>query len=141
MNSNKSNPLNDPEGLKKAMEQFAMIDPAEVLNERKQELAEQLKAALIDPTADVPPPPLALSIGDSPYNRSTLATLGEMSLIIGKAKSKKTFLVTIAMAAASVNKSVLGKFQGHLKSEKDVVLFFDTEQGKFHVHRTVKRGT
>lgn len=43
------------------------------------------------------------------------------------------------MAAASVNKSVLGKFQGHLKREKDVVLFFDTEQGTYHVHRTVKR--
>lgn len=139
MNNERSNPLNDAEGLKKAMEQAAMIDPAEVLNERKQQLAEQLMEARIDPTADVPPPPIALSIGDSPYNRSTLATLGNFSLIIGKAKSKKTFLVTIAMAAASVNKSVLGKFQGHLKKEKDVVLFFDTEQGTYHVHRTVKR--
>lgn len=139
MNGTDSNPLNDAEALKEAMEQAARIEPAEVLSERKQHLAEQLRAALVDPKADVPPPPIALSIGDSPYNRSTLATLGNVSLIIGKAKSKKTFLVTIAMAAASVNKSVLGKFQGHLKREKDVVLFFDTEQGTYHVHRTVKR--
>ena len=139
MNSDNSNPLNDADLLMKEMEQAAMSNPAEVLDERKQLLAERLQAAQIDPTADVPPPPLALSIGDSPYDRSTLATLGNVSLIIGKAKSKKTFLVTIAMAAASVNKCVLGKFQGHLKKEKDVVLFFDTEQGAYHVHRTVKR--
>jgi hypothetical protein len=60
-------------------------------------------------------------------------------MVIGKAKSKKTFFVSIALAAASSSTDVLGKFQGHLPSDRRTVLFFDTEQGRYHVHKVVRR--
>jgi len=101
-------------------------------------LLAELQRAYIDPTKEIPPPPIALSIRTNSYNHSTIGTMGNLSLIIGKAKSKKTFFVSIALAAASSRIDVLGKFQGHLPNDKRTVLFFDTEQGSYHVHKTVK---
>lgn len=102
-------------------------------------LLAELQSAYIDPAKDIPPPPIALSIGDNPYRLSTIGTMGNISLIIGKAKSKKTFFVSIALAAASSSAVVLGKFRGHLPTDRRTVLLFDTEQGRYHVHKVVKR--
>lgn len=102
-------------------------------------LLAELQSAYIDPTEDIPPPEIALSIGSTPYNRSTIGTMGNLSLIIGKAKSKKTFFVSIALAAVSSSADVLGKFRGHLPTDRRTVLFFDTEQGRHDVQTVVKR--
>ena len=135
------NPLNDLATLKAEVlnpEQWQQR-PEGVGCETSARLLAELQTAYIDPAKDIPPPPLALSIGDTPYDRSTIGTLGNLSMIIGKAKSKKTFFVSIALAAASSSTNVLGKFRGHLPSDRNTVLFFDTEQGKYHVHKVVKR--
>jgi len=135
------NPLNDLATLKAEVlnpEQWQQR-PEGVGCETSARLLAELQTAYIDPAKDIPPPPLALSIGDTPYDRSTIGTMGNLSMIIGKAKSKKTFFVSIALAAASSSTNVLGKFQGHLPSNKSTVLFFDTEQGLYDVHKVVKR--
>jgi len=135
------NPLEDLATLKNEVlnpEQWQQR-PEGVGCETSARLLAELQTAYIDPAKDIPPPPLALSIGSDPYNRSTIGTMGNLSMIIGKAKSKKTFFVSIALAAASSSTNVLGKFQGHLPSNKSTVLFFDTEQGRYHVHKVVKR--
>jgi hypothetical protein len=54
-------------------------------------------------------------------------TKGNFCAIIGKPKSKKTFSLTLFLA-------------DYLKIENDKrVLYFDTEQGKYHVQKAVKR--
>ena len=137
-----SSPLTDPALLRDAIsdpEQWQQQTPNEAGCTTSARLLAELQSAYIDPTEDIPPPPIALSIGSNPYSRSTIATMGNLSMIIGKAKSKKTFFVSIALAAASSSTDVLGKFQGHLPSDKRTVLFFDTEQAKHDVYKVVKR--
>ncbi|TXD46467.1 AAA family ATPase, partial [Polaribacter sp. IC063] len=68
-----------------------------------------------------------------------LGTLGNFSAIIGKAKSRKSFYVNIAVSTALKEDSVLGRFSSDLPSDKNEVLYFDTEQGKYHVQLAVKR--
>ncbi len=136
------NPLNNAALLRDAItdpEQWQHQQPDEAGCDTSAFLLAELQSAYIDPTEDIPPPPIALSIGSNPYNRSTIGTMGNLSMIIGKAKSKKTFFVSIALAAASSSTDVLDKFQGHLPSDRRTVLFFDTEQGRYHVHKVVKR--
>jgi hypothetical protein len=136
------NPLTDPAKLRDAITSAAQWQeqtPDEAGCTTAAKLLAELQSAYIDPAEDVPPPPLALSIGDNPYSLSTIGTMGNLSLVIGKAKSKKTFFVSIALAAASSSTDVLGKFRGHLPTDRRTVLFFDTEQGRYHVHKVVKR--
>jgi hypothetical protein len=134
------NPLNDAALLMEAItDPNQWQRPDEARCETSARLLAELQSAYIDPTEDIPPPPIALSIGANPYSRSTIGTMGNLSMVIGKAKSKKTFFVSIALAAASSSTDVLGKFQGHLPSDRRTVLFFDTEQGRYHVHKVVRR--
>jgi len=70
---------------------------------------------------------------------TTTGTLGNFSVIIGKAKSRKSFLAGIAVSAALSDELILGRFIGKLPKEQCVVVYFDTEQGKYHVQQALKR--
>lgn len=83
-------------------------------------------------------PPICLEIVDQ-NGYSILGTLGNFSLIIGKAKSKKTFLMSMALAAALKNDILLDRFKATLPEEKRRIILFDTEQSKYHVQKVVKR--
>jgi len=136
------NPLDNAELLKAELTdptQWQQQPTEKTGYETSARLLAELERAYIDPTEDIPPPEIALSIGSTPYNRSTIGTMGNLSMIIGKAKSKKTFFVSIALAAASSSADVLGKFRGHLPTDRRTVLFFDTEQGRQDVQTVVKR--
>jgi len=87
---------------------------------------------------DIPAPPVCLAVvqGDQ---RSTFGTLGNFSVLIGKAKSRKTFTISIAVAAAMRSDVVLDCFAGSFPPDKRTVLYFDTEQGRYHVQKVVKR--
>jgi hypothetical protein len=86
----------------------------------------------IDPTKKIEKPRIILSCQDSP-----LATIGNCSLIIGKAKTKKTFLITSIAAAAICGQCSISCITGEL-SGIDVILI-DTEQAPYHLQRTVDR--
>lgn len=88
----------------------------------------------IDVNEAIPPPQIALYINDA-----ILGTLGNFSVITGKAKAKKSFLVSIAVAAALTNKVLHGLLQSELPPEQNEVAFFDTEQSKYHVQIAVRR--
>ncbi len=80
----------------------------------------------IDPNEKIPPPEIVWSVkvGDKMH---TAGTKGNFSVIIGKPKAKKTFSLTLFLA-------------DYLKLEKNKrVLYFDTEQSKYHVQKAVKR--
>jgi len=71
------------------------------------------------------------------HHDSPLATIGNCSLIIGKAKTKKTMLITSFAAAAISGRCSIDCITGKL-SGLDVILV-DTEQAPYHLHRTVDR--
>ena len=100
-------------------------------------LAESLK---IDVKEELQPPQIAwqlLNFKKEGY--ATLGTLGNFSLIIGKAKSRKSFFVNIAVSTAISNDLILKRFRGDLPRKQSDVLYFDTEQGKYHVQLALKR--
>ena len=68
------------------------------------------------------------------YGWTEVMTAGNISTVIGKAKSRKTFFTTLLIVGAINNR--LQQFRSQLTG--DVVLF-DTEQGKFHVWKITKR--
>jgi hypothetical protein len=96
------------------------------------------QACLIDLTAEVEKPPTAIEIHTGDIVAPAF-TLGNFSMLTGKAKSKKTFLLTAIAASAITGIRQLGTVQGVLPEEKRKVLFFDTESSLYHASRMAKR--
>lgn len=97
-----------------------------------------LQSVEVDPNANIEKPPTAIEI----HTGGSVApsfTLGNCSMIIGKAKSKKTFLLTGLAAAAASNGWALECINGVLPADKRGILYFDTEQSEYHLNRTIKR--
>lgn len=93
-----------------------------------------LKKAYIDLRFPVAKPPLAMTIRQKQgmnFYDNRLFTLGNFSAITGKSKSKKTFLTTLLLAAASSGGTVKNKITGHLPENKSGVMLFDTEQSNY----------
>ena len=63
-----------------------------------------------------------------------LFTMGNISCITGKAKSRKTFFASSICAAI-----ISGNYLGITSEEKGKVLYIDTEQGFSHVQKLAKR--
>lgn len=113
-------------------------------NEIKIERIEQHKKERlkykIDVNEAIPKPQIAISLANTKTDGfAILGTLGNFSVIIGKAKSKKSFFINIAVSTALSNDFILERFKSDLPHDKSEVLYFDTEQGKYHVQKAVKR--
>ena len=95
----------------------------------------------IDTDKQISEPPTILSIvekGAMKFEHIRMFTLGNFSTIIGKAKTKKTFLLTMLASAILSNNN--SKFSSGLSGfDKKYILWFDTEQGEFDAQNTVKR--
>jgi hypothetical protein len=94
----------------------------------------ELELSEIKATDKIEPPVIALKIGEG-----IVSTLGNILTFIGKAKSRKSFLITIAIAIAISKDYVFGLFTSHLPNDKRTILLFDTEQSKYHVQRALLR--
>ncbi|GAB3501041.1 hypothetical protein GCM10027341_27270 [Spirosoma knui] len=70
---------------------------------------------------------------------TTLGTMGNFSVIIGKPKSRKTFLLSALVAALVKNDVVMDCVRGQLPTNKRAILYFDTEQIRGHVQRVLNR--
>ena len=113
------------------------IDKA--MNPEKEALLSELNRLRIDPLEDIPPPPIALKIINKENGEERIiGTLGNFSVLTGKAKSRKSFLVNL-MVSASCREYAKGILIGNLPAHKKIVLYFDTEQGKYHVQLALKR--
>lgn len=130
--SDLKNPLEQPEVILNHFEELKKENP-------KVKLAEQLKASRVLPTEQIEPPEIAFEQINENGERAILGTLGNISLIIGKAKSRKSFFVNIAVSAILNEDGLFGQFRGHLPKDKRTVLYFDTEQAKYHVQLALKR--
>ena len=95
----------------------------------------EIPKLLIDPNETIPPPPAAwCQMIDG--NETIMGTLGNFSLLLGKAKSRKSFLTgLITSFLIEPNDNFFGK----LPPDKNKILFFDTEQGKYHCQKALKR--
>lgn len=88
----------------------------------------------IDLNKELPPPPIAMRI-ESNSKQITLFTKGNFSIVTGKAKSRKSFLISMLMAGA-----IKGNFQNHfLCPFNGMNILFDTEQAEYKVQQTSKR--
>ena len=66
-------------------------------------------------------------------------TLGNFSAITGKAKSKKTYLLSAIASCILGRRLMWDKFQGGLIEGKEMVLYFDTEQGTYDSWNVIRR--
>lgn len=101
-------------------------------------LSEMLKSSKIDPNKPIEKPPVYLVSKDFD-SEGIYCTMGNFSLVIGKAKSKKTFSISLFLACLVANETVFGKFEGKLPPGKTRVIFFDTEQSEYHVQKVYHR--
>ena len=98
-----------------------------------EELESYLSKGAIKACDEITVPPKILFVGDC-----TIATFGNFSASTGKAKSKKTFNVSAMVAAAVTNTTVLN-YRACLPEGKRNILYFDTEQSKYHCHTVLER--
>lgn len=115
----------------------AILEPEKVNKEKHEQKRIKYK---IDVLEEIPPPQIAYSLANTKTEGfAILGTLGNFSVIIGKAKAKKSFFINIAISTALNKDLLLGRFKGCLPPNQDQVLYIDTEQGKYHVQKAVKR--
>jgi hypothetical protein len=98
-----------------------------------------LEEAKIDPSEELTPPPVCWQLIHEDGSNATLGTLGNFSLVIGKAKSRKSFLMCLAVSATTKNDIIQSRFRGCLPLDQPHILYFDTEQSRFHALRALKR--
>lgn len=70
---------------------------------------------------------------------NTVFTLGNISLIMGKAKAKKSFTMALFTSIIAGNGSVHHRLFGNLPNDKKHCLYIDTEQHRAHVFKLLKR--
>jgi len=105
---------------------------------------EMFNKALIDPSEEIKPQPIALSIGTTNYKGIEypipFGSYGDFSCIVGASKSKKTFFKSMIEAGyiggnANIHNPSI---KGH-NSQGKFVVSFDTEQSEYHVQRVQRR--
>lgn len=103
-----------------------------------------LQDSYIDPSEEMKPQPVAISIGTSEYKGTNypipFGSYGDFSCIVGASKSRKTFFKSMIEASylgGNANK-FCPSLKGHDTNEK-YVISFDTEQSKFHTQRVQRR--
>jgi len=131
----KFEPLHDPETI---TEHIQGISKALNGNSKLNDLSEVLKSIEVKATDELKPPRIAWE-QQNDSETAILGTLGNFSLIIGKAKSRKSFFINIAVSAVLHKDLLLNQFVGRLTHDKRKVLYFDTEQAKYHVQLALKR--
>jgi len=107
--------------------------------EQKQaQAAAAFKAMFLDPHNLPAQPPAALRQGEH-----HLFTLGELFVIAGKAKSRKTFatagLITAALARSGDPGGLQNALFGNLPSDRPKVLYVDTEQSAYLTGQAFRR--
>jgi hypothetical protein len=98
------------------------------------DLAAKLSQYEISASENIPPPEVALKIGNA-----NVGTLGNILSIIGKAKSRKSFFIAMAIAVSCSKDTIFNLFKNELPKHQSTILYFDTEQGKYHVQLALKR--
>ena len=95
-----------------------------------------LKKHRITISKNIDPPPPVLQIDNQTQFPVTIFTEGNLSVISGKAKARKSFAVAMLTAATVSDDWIYRKFLGVPQKK---VIYFDTEQSSFYVQQAYKR--
>lgn len=136
-------------GLKQAFNSPKVENKDSLITEEKQtnnrrgtggdlSFLELLKESEIDLSEELAAPPVCLEVVKN-GKTYTFGTLGNFSLLTGKAKSRKSFFVGVMVAAALKNDLTINQLKGKFREDKRTVLYFDTEQSSYHVQKAAKR--
>lgn len=95
-----------------------------------------LESARIFPDKELKPPPPVIQIDNNSVYPITIFTEGNVSVIQGKAKARKSFAVAMFVAASLSDSWIYRKFRS---IPKKAVVYFDTEQSSFYVQQSYYR--
>ena len=114
----------------------ALFDFETATDDDIDEMLSLLQSLEVDSTIIIDEPDRAISLrfGLDDY---IFGTMGNFSLIQGKAKSRKSYFLSALMAAAISTHDVCGHIRGHLSDR--VNIYIDTEQGDWHASNAKKR--
>ena len=125
-------------------EKINIPETPELITSLETDFKKIFNEALIDPSEELKPQPIALSIRESEY-KGTLypipfGSYGDFSCIVGASKSRKTFFKSMIEAGYIGGKSNIlnPSIKGHNTNDK-FVISFDTEQSKYHTQRVQRR--
>ena len=102
--------LNDVQTLTNGMEQESQ--------QADKAIKDTLQRLAIDPTEHLEPPQVAWEQLGKDGETSILGTLGNFSLVIGKAKSRKSFFLSVATSATTSGETILNRFRGVLSNDQ-----------------------
>jgi len=121
---------------KPAISNDALFDYENASVDEIDEMATLLHSLEVDSTIEVDEPDKAITLhfGSEQY---IFGSMGNFSLIQGKAKSRKSYFLSALMAAAISENDVCGHIRGHVSDKTNI--YIDTEQGDFHAAKAKKR--
>lgn len=100
------------------------------------EMLSLLQSLEVDSTVEVNEPEKAITLHFG-TDQFIFGSLGNFSMIQGKAKSRKSYFLSSLMAAAISDHDVCGHIRGHVSKKMNI--YIDTEQGDFHAAKAKKR--
>jgi len=103
---------------------------------REEEIKSKLSKAQIKFEDEIKPPPPVIQLDNYGLEPITIFTEGNLSVIQGKAKVRKSFAVAM-LAACAVSDSVI--YRKFIPAIKRRVFYFDTEQSSFYVQQAYHR--
>jgi len=101
------------------------------------DFGKKLESARITLVDKLPKPPPVLLIKDDKYEPVTVGTKGNISVIKGRAKSRKSFATAMLTAATVSDTPIYGKIFSTVTDK--LVVYFDTEQSGFYVQEVFSR--
>lgn len=107
----------------------ALFDYESTTEDQLNEMESMLRSLEVDSTVVIDEPERAISLRFG-MDQYIFGTMGNFSLIQGKAKSRKSYFLSALMAAAITDHDVCGHIRGHLSDR--VNIYIDTEQGDWH---------
>lgn len=121
---------------KPAISNDALFDYENASVDEIDEMATLLHSLEVDSTIEVDEPDKAITLhfGSEQY---IFGSMGNFSLIQGKAKSRKSYFLSALMAAAISENDVCGHIRGHVSDKTNI--YIDTEQGDWHAAKAKKR--
>lgn len=114
----------------------ALFDYETATEEEVDEMAALLASLETDSTQEIEEPEKAITLRFG-MDSFIYGTMGNFSLIQGKAKSRKSFFLSALMAGAISAHDVCGHIRGHISDK--VNIYIDTEQGQWHSAIAKKR--
>jgi hypothetical protein len=117
--------MNYQEQYKKDAEQVIQSQPEKLL-----------ESARITITNELKPPPPVIQVDNLTMKPITIMTKGNISVIQGKAKARKSFVVAILTAASLSDSWIYKKIRS---VPRQLVVYFDTEQSSFYVQQAYYR--